>query len=35
LLYLVEFHPFAWAFGDDDLTLEYDYFGDPEGVRSD
>jgi hypothetical protein len=35
LLYLVEFHPFTWGFGDDDLTLEYDYFRDPEGVSFD
>jgi 2-polyprenyl-3-methyl-5-hydroxy-6-metoxy-1,4-benzoquinol methylase len=25
-LYLSEFHPFSWVFGDDDLTVEYDYF---------
>ncbi len=31
-LYLSEFHPFAWVFGDDDLTIEHDYFHDPEGV---
>jgi SAM-dependent methyltransferase len=31
LLYLSEFHPFTWVFGDDDLTVEYDYFHDPEG----
>ena len=31
LLYLTEFHPFTWVFGDDDLTVEYDYFHDPEG----
>jgi SAM-dependent methyltransferase len=26
VLYLSEFHPFQWVFGDDDLTVEYDYF---------
>lgn len=35
VLYLVEFHPFTWCFGDDDLTLEYDYFLDPEGLSFD
>ncbi len=25
-LYLAEFHPFTWVFGDDDLTLAHDYF---------
>jgi SAM-dependent methyltransferase len=25
-LYLAEFHPFQWIFGDDDLTIEIDYF---------
>ena len=35
LLYLVEFHPFTWAFGDDDLTLEYDYFPESGAFRSD
>jgi SAM-dependent methyltransferase len=25
-LYLSEFHPFTWVFGDDDLTVEHDYF---------
>ena len=25
-LYLSEFHPFSWVFGDDDLTVAYDYF---------
>ncbi|MDQ3636616.1 MAG: class I SAM-dependent methyltransferase, partial [Actinomycetota bacterium] len=25
-LYLAEFHPFANVFGDDDLTVEHDYF---------
>jgi SAM-dependent methyltransferase len=34
-LYLSEFHPFTWVFGDDDLTIEYDYFHDPEGVSFD
>lgn len=28
-LYLAEFHPFTNVFGDDDLTVEYDYFQDP------
>lgn len=32
ILYLVEFHPVTFAFADDDLTLEYDYFLQPEGV---
>jgi SAM-dependent methyltransferase len=32
VLYLAEFHPFTWGFGDHDLTLEYDYFHDPAGV---
>ena len=31
-LYLSEFHPFTWVFGDDDLTIEHDYFHDPAGV---
>lgn len=26
LLYLSEFHPFTWVFGDDDLSIEHDYF---------
>lgn len=26
-LYLSEFHPFGGVFGDDDLTVEHDYFG--------
>lgn len=26
-LYLSEFHPFTEIFGDDDLTVEHDYFG--------
>jgi len=25
-LYLSEFHPFSWVFGDEDLTVVYDYF---------
>ena len=25
-LLLSEFHPFSWVFGDDDLTVEHDYF---------
>ncbi len=25
-LYLTEFHPFSWVFGDEDLTVAYDYF---------
>ncbi len=32
-LYLSEFHPFAWVFADRDLTVEHDYFHDPEGER--
>lgn len=35
VLYLSEFHPFTWVFGDDDLTIEHDYFHDPEGVSFD
>ncbi len=31
LLYVSEFHPFTWVFADDDLTIELDYFHDPEG----
>jgi SAM-dependent methyltransferase len=27
-LYLAEFHPFTWVFGDEDLTLAHDYFHD-------
>lgn len=27
-LYLAEFHPFSWVFGDEDLTLAHDYFHD-------
>jgi SAM-dependent methyltransferase len=34
-LYLSEFHPFTWVFGDDDLTVELDYFHDPEGFSFD
>ncbi len=29
-LYLTEFHPFTEVFGDDDLTVEHDYFQDEE-----
>ena len=29
-LYLTEFHPFTDVFGDEDLTVEHDYFGRPE-----
>ncbi|MQA73361.1 MAG: methyltransferase domain-containing protein [Solirubrobacterales bacterium] len=32
-LYLSEFHPFTWVFGDDDLSIAGDYFDDPAGVR--
>ena len=32
VLYLLEFHPVTFGFGDDDLTLAHDYFRDPEGV---
>jgi SAM-dependent methyltransferase len=32
-LYLAEFHPFNEVFGDDDLTVERDYFQSPEGER--
>jgi SAM-dependent methyltransferase len=31
IFYLVEFHPLTFAFADDDLTLEYDYFLRAEG----
>jgi len=31
--HLVEFHPVTFAFADDDLTLEYDYFLKPEGIE--
>jgi hypothetical protein len=34
-LYLAEFHPFTEVFGDDDLTVERDYFQDAEGERFD
>ena len=34
-LYLAEFHPFIWIFGDDDLTVKGDYFHSREGVRYD
>jgi SAM-dependent methyltransferase len=34
-LYLSEFHPFTWVFGDDDPTVELDYFHDPEGESFD
>ena len=34
-LYLVEFHPFTWVFGDDDLSVVLDYFHDPAGSRFD
>jgi SAM-dependent methyltransferase len=34
-LYLAEFHPFTWGFGDDLQTYEYDYFHDPAGVGMD
>jgi SAM-dependent methyltransferase len=26
VLYVAEFHPFTWVFGDDDLSLAYDYW---------
>jgi SAM-dependent methyltransferase len=35
LLYLAEFHPLTWVFGDDELEVELDYFHDPEGERFD
>lgn len=37
VLYLSEFHPITWVFGDDldDLNVELDYFHDPEGRRFD
>ncbi len=32
-LYLSEFHPFSWVFGDEDLTVAHDYFhGEEPGV---
>ncbi|MFI5121655.1 MAG: class I SAM-dependent methyltransferase [Vicinamibacteria bacterium] len=33
ILYLAEFHPFADVFADEDLTVAYDYFHDPAGLR--
>jgi SAM-dependent methyltransferase len=27
-LYLAEFHPFSWVFGDEDLSIAHPYFGD-------
>ena len=35
ILYLAEFHPFTWVFGDDTLEVEYDYFHRPEGESFD
>jgi SAM-dependent methyltransferase len=35
MLYLAEFHPFTWVFGDDTLEIEYGYFHDPEGESFD
>jgi SAM-dependent methyltransferase len=35
LVYVSEFHPLHDVFGDDDLTVTYPYFGDPEGLRFD
>jgi SAM-dependent methyltransferase len=32
-LYLAEFHPFADVFSDGGLTVEYDYFHNPAGIR--
>ena len=29
-LYLAEFHPFTHVFGDDDLSVEYPYFHEPD-----
>jgi SAM-dependent methyltransferase len=34
-LYLSEFHPISWVFGDDDLTVVNDYFHEPAGERLD
>ena len=34
-LYLSEFHPLTWVFGDDERVIEYDYFHDPDGVSFD
>ena len=34
-LYLAEFHPFTWVFGDHDRAIELDYFHDPEGITFD
>lgn len=33
ILYLAEFHPFADVFADEDLSVAYDYFHDPAGIR--
>jgi hypothetical protein len=35
VLYLSEFHPFAWVFANDDLEIEFDYFHNPEGEQFD
>jgi SAM-dependent methyltransferase len=32
-LYLAEFHPFADVFAGEELTVAYDYFHDPAGIR--
>jgi SAM-dependent methyltransferase len=34
-LYLAEFHPFTWVFGDHDRAVELDYFHDPDGITFD
>ena len=34
-LYLAEFHPITWVFGDHDRSIELDYFHDPEGISFD
>ena len=35
LLYLSEFHPVSWVFADEDRTVAYDYFHNPEGETFD
>jgi SAM-dependent methyltransferase len=34
-LYLAEFHPFTWVFGDHGREVELDYFHDPAGITFD
>jgi SAM-dependent methyltransferase len=35
VLYLSEFHPLSWVFADEDRTVAYDYFHNPEGETFD